>query len=278
MRSSVASAPRSTTPPVNGSISYSRSLRFVAAPPASATDACGTKRGSKSSSTSCATGSSVTTQAWPTVAAIRPATLKPPPPCRLTSKLASRRGRSRRPATFAIAARVCESAVKSNCSPDSGTSSTATGKCHGLGEPGLASSMVSARCLRISLDRERPARWQRYQRLHLQVAPRRRGYIRQDELLLPPRCLTRRYCAPARSQALGGRSHPAPPDRRPDGGRTPHRTAASAAEPPYHQPPSPEGSHPDPGRRHRKAAVQVIRGAPTCRKFGGVENVDLVSA
>ncbi len=57
------------------------------------------RRGRSASSTSFSIGSSVTTQVWPTVADTRPTTRRPPRPCRVTSKLASRRGKAASPAS-----------------------------------------------------------------------------------------------------------------------------------------------------------------------------------
>ena len=91
----------------------------------------GTKTRSTGSSISFSIGSSVTTQTCPTVARTRPETRRPPFPCSVTSKSASRRGRSRSPASFAVASRTGASATRSSWRPVSGTSLTASGKLQG---------------------------------------------------------------------------------------------------------------------------------------------------
>src|ERR1700692_107279 len=141
MRNSVASAPRSTIPPISGSgpfqLRSGRSEPFSAASSSPAVRSTGGGGGankrSMSSATSLASGSSVTTQFWPTVADTRPRTRNPSGPCRVTSKLASSLGKSRRPAKRATAARTSFSATRSKCRPVSATSSMATGTCQGAG-------------------------------------------------------------------------------------------------------------------------------------------------
>src|SRR5580700_5282004 len=141
MRNSVASAPRSTTPPMSGSGPFQlRCGRSEASSMASSSPALratggggGANNRSISSSTSLTSGSSVTTQFWPTVADIRPETCNPSAPCRVTSKLASSHGKSRKPTTRATAARTSLSATRSKCWPVSATSSIATGTCQGAG-------------------------------------------------------------------------------------------------------------------------------------------------
>src|SRR5580658_171814 len=141
MRNSVASAPRSTTPPMSGSGPFqlrcglSESVSASSSSPAlRATDGDGgANKRSMSSSTSLASGSSVTTQFCPTVADTRPETRNPSAPCRVTSKLASSLGKSRTPTSRATAIRTSLSATRSKCRPVSATSSIATGTCQGAG-------------------------------------------------------------------------------------------------------------------------------------------------
>src|SRR5580704_6484253 len=138
MRNSVASAPRSTVPPINGSGSLQLSAGLRSSAPAPSPSRLiadgGANTRSIASSTSLASGSSVTTQAWPTVADTRPRT-RSPLPCRVTSKLACRRGKSRSPAIRAAPARTSALATRSRCCPVSGTFSNASGTCHGVRPP-----------------------------------------------------------------------------------------------------------------------------------------------
>src|SRR6266446_3747909 len=64
-------------------------------------------------------------------------TWRPLRPCRVTSKLASKRGTAVRPASRAISARTFASAARSTCSPVAGTSVWSTGIRHGC--PGARS-------------------------------------------------------------------------------------------------------------------------------------------
>src|SRR5580693_9860885 len=141
MRNSVASAPRSTLPPMSGSGPFQLrcgrsdpSSTASSSPPLRSTSGGGGANDkSMSSSTSLVSGSSVTTQFWPTVADIRPETCNPSAPWRVTSKWASSLGRSRKPTTRATAARTSLSATNSKCRPVSATSSITTGTCQGAG-------------------------------------------------------------------------------------------------------------------------------------------------
>src|SRR5208282_253885 len=152
MTNSVASAPRSTTPPISGSGSpqalsdqalsdqtlSDQTLAAVcseaSAAPAFGFARCrGANMRSTSSSTSLTRGSSVITQFCPTVAETRPATCSALAPCRVTSKFASSLGKSRKPAIRATAARTSLSATRSKCWPVSAISSSATGTCQGAG-------------------------------------------------------------------------------------------------------------------------------------------------
>ncbi len=137
--------------------------------------------GSMSSVTSLASGSRLTTQVWPAVAETRPATCKPTRPWRVTSKLASKRGRSRKPAMRATAARVSASAARSKCCPSSGTSSSATGTCHGKG------ALFSRSGIHESLRawKDGPARDQEIFRLGVQLRSRRTHITRKRRRFLP---------------------------------------------------------------------------------------------
>ena len=202
MRNSVASAPRSTVPPINGSGSLqpSAGLRSSAPVLAVALD-CGRRcehevdrlldlvgeRFERDDAGLADRGRHTALHAQPSL------------PCRVTSKLACRRGRSRSPAIRATPARTSASATRSRCCPVSGTFSNASGTFHG------ARPRFSDRGSRMG---NRPQGWEkslsrpseRHPPRHPTGSPRRVRNARAARLVRPRR-RRRRYCVRAPSQA-----------------------------------------------------------------------------
>src|SRR5439155_6253869 len=134
MRNSVAMVPRSIFPSTMASGLSSSATFSMSCESSSAASggAAGANTRSTDSSTSFSIGSRVTTHVCPPFAETRPVTRRPSRPCGARSKLAARRGKARRPASFATAARVPSSATRSNRRPVSGTSLRATGTRQGV--------------------------------------------------------------------------------------------------------------------------------------------------
>src|SRR5439155_1439172 len=135
---------------------------------------------------------SVTPQTWPTVAETRPVTWSPSRPHGATSNLASRRGKARKPASFATAARVRSSAARSNRRPVSATSRRATGTFQGRSAvcSDLVIWLIAAKAIenglsepadRLRLDIEPMQQQDRMQHDHLETPVNR---IRHAEVLI----------------------------------------------------------------------------------------------
>ena len=244
--------------------------RLAVDPPAACGPGCrGTKDRSTFSSTSLASGSSVTTQFWPTVAETRPVTCRPSAPRRVTRNwpqarqiaqprdLRHRRARAgvghqiEMPAGLgdvldrdrnAARRRPVSAGIGRTCSDD-----LCLPMCNGLriGKDNLAAQQGV-----VFLGFELPQRGARIAR-----QPRRRRR--------PPFPRLERYCAPAPSQAPDHPPRRRRRDRRPAGRKRLRRSAACASAPRGRRRPSPADCRRDRGRTRRTIFCPIPRRHPS---------------